>query len=62
MYALEYVHTHVKQMMCCGTYLVQVNVDSYMSQTVKQNFKDIWILTNAMIKEDHICCSIWSML
>ena len=32
--ALQFVHIHV-QSMCCGTYLVQVYVDSYMSCLVK---------------------------
>ena len=32
--ALQFVHRHV-QIMCCGTYLVQVYVDSHMSWSVK---------------------------
>ena len=32
--ALQFVHRHV-QSMCCGTYLVQVYVDSYISWSMR---------------------------
>ena len=40
--------------MCCVTYLVQEYVYSYMSQSVKVSFMDIWILTSIVIEKDHI--------
>ena len=53
-YALQLVHRHVQQSMCCVTYLVQEYVDSYMSDSVKVGFMDIWIMTSTMIDKDHI--------
>ena len=54
LYALQSIHRHVQQSMCCVTYLVQVYVDSDMSRSVKVSFMDIWILTSLVIEKDHI--------
>ena len=35
LYSLDFIHRHVEQSMCCGTYLVQVHVDLDMSWLVK---------------------------
>ena len=53
-YSLQSIHRHVQQSMCYVTYLVQEYVDSYMSQSVKVSFTDIWILSNIVIEKDQI--------
>ena len=51
---IQSVHRHVHQIMCCVTYLVQVYVNSDMSQSTKESFMDIWILTSTVIEKDDI--------
>ena len=53
LYDLRPLHIDVQQSMCYVTYLIQVYVDSDMSWSVKESFKDIWILTNTMIEKYH---------
>ena len=40
--------------MWCVNYFVHVYVDSNMSQSLKESFTDIWILTSSMIEKDDI--------
>ena len=51
---LQSLHRHVQQSMCFVTYFVQEYVDLDMSQSMKESFMDIWILTSTVIEKDHI--------